>query len=122
MLGYVTIGTNDLPRATAFYDAIAAEMGGRRIMESDKFVAWGPSDGSPGFGVTLPFDGKPATPGNGVMIALITDERAQVDRIYQLALSLGATDDGPPGERFTGLYIAFFRDLDGNKVGAYMMG
>lgn len=122
MLGYVTIGTNDLPRAAEFYDAIAAEMAGRRIMETDQFIAWGPTDGSPGFGVTLPFDGQRATPGNGVMIALIAEDRPQVDRIYALALALGATDDGPPGERFTGLYAGFFRDLDGNKVNVFMMG
>lgn len=122
MLGYVTIGTNDLPRAAAFYDAIAAEMGGRRIMENDRFIAWGSTDGSPGFGVTMPFDGQPATPGNGVMIALIADDRPQVDRIHALALSLGATDAGAPGQRFTGLYAGYFRDLDGNKVSAFMMG
>lgn len=122
MLGYVTIGTNDLPRAAAFYDAIAAEMGGKRIVENDNLIAWGPTDGNPGFGVTVPFDGKPATPGNGQMIALIADDRAQVDRIHALALSLGATDEGAPGERFTGFYAGYFRDLDGNKVNAFMMG
>jgi predicted lactoylglutathione lyase len=122
MLGYVTIGTNDLPRAAAFYDAIAVEMDGKRIMENDQFIAWGPADGSPGFGVTIPFDGQRATPGNGQMIALIAEDRSHVDRIYALALSLGATDAGAPGERFTGLYAGFFRDLDGNKVNVFMMG
>lgn len=122
MIGYVTFGTNDLARAAAFYDAIAAEMGCHRIMDNDQFIAWGRADGSPGVGVTLPYDGKPASAGNGAMVALEAEDRAQVDRIHALALSLGAADEGAPGERFTGFYAAYFRDLDGNKLNAFMMG
>ncbi|HEY3793056.1 MAG TPA: VOC family protein, partial [Bradyrhizobium sp.] len=70
MIGYVTLGTNDLKKAVAFYDKIAAEMGIGRFMESDTFVAWGSEDGGAGLGVTAPFDGKPMTVGNGVMVAL----------------------------------------------------
>ena len=123
MIGYVTLGTNDLQKAAAFYDKIAAEMGIGRFMESDTFIAWGAPGGGAGIGLTKPFDGKPMTVGNGVMIALGAKDKAQVDRIYQLALSLGGTDEGPPGPRGEGgFYAGYFRDLDGNKLNAFVMG
>lgn len=122
MIGYVTLGTNDLARAATFYDAIAAELGCRRVMDNEQFIAWGPADGGPALSVTLPYDGHRAAPGNGAMVALEADDRAQVDRIHALALSLGAADEGAPGERFTGFYAGYFRDLDGNKLNAFMIG
>jgi predicted lactoylglutathione lyase len=123
MIGYVTLGTRDLKKSAAFYDKIAAEMGIGRFMESDTFVAWGSADGGAGLGVTAPFDGKPMTVGNGVMVALAAKDKVQVDRIYKLALSLGGTDEGPPGPRGEGgFYAAYFRDLDGNKLNAFVMG
>jgi catechol 2,3-dioxygenase-like lactoylglutathione lyase family enzyme len=70
MIGYVTLGTNDLPRAAAFYDKIADAMGVTRMMESENFIAWGAPGGAAGIGVTKPFDGNAATVGNGVMVAL----------------------------------------------------
>ena len=122
MIGYMTLGTNDLARATAFYDRIAAELGSHRVMDNDRFIVWGPADGGPGLGLAPPFDGKPATVGNGVMVALMANDRAQVDRVHRLALSLGGTDEGGPGERFTGMYAAYFRDLDGHKLNVFCMG
>ena len=122
MIGYVTLGTNDLARAAEFYDAIAAELGCRRVMDNDVFIAWGPADGGPGLGLTVPHDGNAASVGNGTMVALEAGDRAQVDRIHAVALRLGATDEGAPGERFTGFYAAYFRDRDGNKLNAFMMG
>ncbi len=122
MIGYVTLGTRDLARGAAFYDAIAADMGVGRMMENEKFVAWGTPGGAPGIGLTLPFDGQPATVGNGVMVALDAKDRAQVDRIHHLALSLGGTDEGAPGDRGGGFYAAYFRDLDGNKLNVFVMG
>jgi predicted lactoylglutathione lyase len=123
MIGYVTLGTKDLKKAAAFYDKIAAEMGIGRFMESDSFIAWGSADGSAGLGLTKPFDGKPMSAGNGVMVALAAKDRAQVDRIYKLALSLGGTDEGPPGPRGEdGFYAAYFRDPEGNKLNAFVMG
>ena len=70
MIGYVTLGTNDFERATGFYDALLAEIGAERFMETDTFIAWATSRDKPGLSVTKPFDGKPATVGNGVMVAL----------------------------------------------------
>jgi catechol 2,3-dioxygenase-like lactoylglutathione lyase family enzyme len=122
MIGYVTLGTNDMARGAVFYDAIAKEMGVGRMGGSETFIAWGEPGGPAGVGLTKPFDGQPATVGNGVMVALEAKDRAQVDRIHALALSLGGTDEGAPGERFPGFYVGYFRDLDGNKLNAYVMG
>ncbi len=121
MIGYVTLGTNDLPRAAAFYDALLAELGARRFMEEDSFIAWATSPDKPGIGLTRPFDGKPATVGNGVMVALEADSPATVDRIYNKAIELGATDEGPAGPRaaLEGFYAGYFRDLDGNKLNVF---
>jgi len=123
MIGYVTLGTKDLKRAAAFYDKIAAEMGIKRFMESETFIAWGSPGGGAGLGITKPFDGKPPSVGNGVMVALAAKDKAQVDRIHKLALSLGGTDEGAPGPRGDGgFYAGYFRDLDGNKLNAFVMG
>jgi predicted lactoylglutathione lyase len=123
MIGYVTLGTNDLNKAAAFYDKIAAEMGIGRFIESDDFIAWGSADSGAGLGLTKPYDGKPMSVGNGVMVALAAQDKAQVDRIYKLALSLGATDEGAPGPRGDGgFYAAYFRDPEGNKLNAFVMG
>ncbi len=122
MIGYVTLGTNDLARAAKFYDAIAKELGAGRMMETDRFIAWGAPGTGAGIGLTLPFDGKSASVGNGVMVALAAKDKAQVDSIYKLALSLGGKCEGPPGPRFEGFYAAYFRDLDGNKLNAFVMG
>ena len=120
MIGYVTLGTSDLKRAARFYDAIASELGIGRMMETDRFIAWGIPGGGAGLGITLPFDGRPATVGNGVMVALEAKDTAQVDRIHALALSLGGKDEGAPGRR-EGFYAGYFRDLDGNKLNAFFM-
>lgn len=123
MIGYVTLGTSDLERGAKFYDAIAAEMGTARMMEWDGAIAWGTPDGGAGIGLTRPFDGQPATVGNGVMVALEAKDKAQVDRLYAIALAHGGSDEGAPGPRGDGgFYAAYFRDPDGNKLNAFVMG
>ena len=122
MIGYVTLGTNDLPRAAAFYDALLGELGAKRMMESERFVAWGTQPHLPGLGVTQPFDDKPATVGNGVMVALGVDSSAKVDALHRKALQLGAKDEGAPGPRGEGFYAGYFRDLDGNKLNFFATG
>ena len=123
MIGYTTLGTNDLTRAAAFYDALLAELGAQRFMEADTFIAWSSGADKPGFGITTPFDGKPATVGNGVMIALAADSPEKVDAVYNKAIELGATDEGPAGPRGdgSGFYAGYFRDLDGNKLNVFCM-
>lgn len=120
MIGYVLLGTNDIGRAAAFYDALLGVIGAGRFMESERFIAWAVSPDKPSLGVCLPYDGKSASVGNGTMIALTVDSRDKVDAMYRKALELGATDEGPPGPRGTsGFYAAYFRDLDGNKLNCY---
>lgn len=122
MIGYVTLGTNDLPRAVAFYDALLGELGAKRLWESDRGVAWGTAMDKPSLGVMKPYDGQPATRGNGTMVALAVDSRAKVDGLYAKALSLGATDEGAAGPRGKGFYAGYFRDLDGNKLNVFCLG
>jgi len=119
MIGYVTLGTNDLKRAVAFYDGLLAEVGAGRIMDTEGFVAWGTSMNEPGLSVTRPHDGKDATVGNGVMIALRADTPEKVDAIYAKAIELGGSDEGPPGARSEAFYAGYFRDPDGNKLNAF---
>jgi catechol 2,3-dioxygenase-like lactoylglutathione lyase family enzyme len=121
MIGYVTLGTNDLARAAKFYDAIAGELGVGRMMEFDNFIAWGVPGGGAGVGLTKPFDGNPASVGNGVMVALEAKDEAQVARLHALALTHGGTCEGPPGPRGDTFYAAYFRDPDGNKLNAFLM-
>ncbi|MEQ1519511.1 MAG: VOC family protein [Usitatibacteraceae bacterium] len=122
MIGYVTLGTNDLARAAKFYDALLATIGAGRFMESDTFIAWGTGPTSPGLGLIKPFNGKAATVGNGVMVALVVDSSAKVDALYKKAMELGGSDEGPPGPRGSGFYAGYFRDPDGNKLNAFCMG
>jgi predicted lactoylglutathione lyase len=119
MIGYVTLGTNDLVRAAKFYDALLAEVGGKRMMETDRFVSWSAGAGGPGLGVIKPFDGKAATAGNGTMVALALDSQAKVNAVYEKAIKLGAQDEGAPGLRWGTFYAAYFRDLDGNKLNVF---
>ena len=121
MIGYVTVGTNDLPRAAKFYDALAAEMETPRMMEFETFIAWGKPGGAAGIAATKPFDGNTASVGNGVMVALEAKDNAQVDRLYAIALANGGSDEGAPGPRGDGFYAAYFRDPDGNKLNAFVM-
>lgn len=123
MIGYVVIGTNDLARASSFYDALLTELGASRMMEfGNRGYAWGAAMDRPMLCVMTPYDGEPATVGNGVMVGIAADSRDQVDQIHAKALELGGTDEGPPGLRAEGgdgFYAAYFRDLDGNKLDVF---
>ena len=121
MIGYVTLGTNRFDEAAKFYDDLFAVVGAGRLMESDAFIAWGTSMTSPAVSIAKPYDGNPATVGNGVMVALATDSPEKVDAIHSKALQLGGTDEGAPGPRSEQFYAGYFRDLDGNKLNAFCM-
>ena len=121
MIGYVTLGTNRYDEAAKFYDELFADLGARRIFEGDRFIAWGTGMTSPAVSIAKPYDGKPATVGNGVMVALVVDSTDKVDALHAKALELGGTDEGAPGPRGEGFYAAYFRDLDGNKLNAFCM-
>jgi len=122
MVGYVSVGTKDLARAAAFYDALLGTLGAKRLLALETFILWGTSFDQGGLAACLPYDKKPATVGNGVMVALRVDSKAAVDALYRKALELGGTDEGPPGPRGDGFYAGYFRDLDGNKLNAFFLG
>jgi predicted lactoylglutathione lyase len=122
MIGYVTLGTNDLARAARFYDAVLGEIGAKRAMEMESFIAWAVAPNTPMVSVIKPFDGKAATVGNGVMVALMVDSKAKVEALHKKALALGGKDEGAPGPRGDGFYAGYFRDLDGNKLNAFFLG
>jgi len=123
MIGYVTLGTNDLPRAKAFYDALLGEIGIQQLMEfGDRGYAWGVAMDKPALGIMKPYDGKAATAGNGTMVAIAVNSREKVDRVHAKALALGGKDEGAVGPRGEGFYAGYFRDLDGNKLNVFCMG
>jgi predicted lactoylglutathione lyase len=122
MIGYVTLGTNDIERAARFYDDLLSVVGAKRTMETEKFIAWGNDPNAPMLFVIKPADGKPATVGNGVMVALAAKSKEQVDTVYKKAISLGAKCEGPSGDRGGGFYAGYFRDADGNKLCSFFMG
>lgn len=119
MIGYVTLGTNDLPRATAFYDELLAELGAKRFMEEETFVAWAVDPAQPGLAVSKPFNGEAASVGNGTMVALAADSKERVHAVHEKALALGAKDEGAAGPRGEQFYAGYFRDLDGNKLNVF---
>jgi len=128
MIGYATVGTNDLDRARAFYDDLLSQIGARRVMQFDEsgFTLYGTGARSPGLAVTRPYNGEAAQPGNGTMVALAMDAREKVDRLHAKAMELGGSDEGAPGLRGPdgdrAFYGAYFRDLDGNKLCAFRIG
>jgi catechol 2,3-dioxygenase-like lactoylglutathione lyase family enzyme len=130
MIGYATLGSDNLPRARAFYDALLGEIGAKRMMEFGDdlggFTLWSVAFDKPGIAVTNPHNKAAATAGNGNMLALTVDERAKVDALYSKALELGGSCEGPPGLRGEegpqAFYAAYFRDPDGNKLCVFRMG
>ncbi len=116
MLGYVTIGVKDMDKAAAFYDALLAEVDAKQLMGMDRIKFYGTGPGSPMLAICIPYDEQPQNPGNGNMVAISGGSREGVDKLYAKALELGATDDGPPGQRLPIFYGAYVRDLDGNKL------
>jgi len=110
--GYVTLGTQDLKRAQRFYDQIAHEIGARRSAESHDTVAWG----LPGFGLAVSASAPLRAQG---MAPLQAEDPEQVRRLYAIALSLGGMAEEAPQDHGEGLYAAYFRDLDGNRINAF---
>lgn len=122
MLGYATVGVTDLEKSAIFYDAIAEELGTPRMFATDTIIAWGKHDGPAGIGICKPHNGESMSVGNGTMLAFEAKDKDQVQRIYDLALANGGSDEGAPGPRGDAFYAAYFRDPDGNKLNAFVMG
>ena len=119
MIHHVSVGSNDIERARAFYEPLMSHIGFRLLKSSDKAVHFGSSDIM--FSLETPINGLPASPGNGVHIAFQAPDRQAVRRFYESAIASGATDEGAPGLRENynaNYYCAFVRDPDGNKIEA----
>jgi len=122
MIGYVTLGAADLERAAGFYDSLLADLGAKRVMENERMVLFGNGPGNPMIAVCKPFDGEAASVGNGNMVAIAAGTKENVAKLHAKALELGGTDEGAPGPRGDTFYGGYFRDLDGNKLVAFVMG
>lgn len=125
MIGYVMVGTNDLEKACEFYDKVLEPLGAKRLMDLGRSVLWGTDMKSPMFSVTTPFDEQAASVGNGTMVALMASSKEVVDAVHAAVLAAGGTDEGEPGPRGDpemGFYGGYFRDLDGNKLNAFVIG
>lgn len=122
MIGYVTIGTKDLQKSGAFYDKLLAPLGAKRVLELPHGLFWGTGFDKTFLGLMKPSNGNESSCGNGTMIALAANDRAQVDSFYAHAKSLGCSCEGAPGERMPGFYAAYFRTPDGDKFNIYKMG
>ena len=122
MIGYVTLGTDDMDRAARFYDDLLAEFGCSRTWETDRFIAWSAGPKAQLLLVIKPYNGESATVGNGSMVSLAATSQAQVNAVHARALALGGKDEGPVGPRGDGFYAGYFRDLDGHKLAVYFIG
>jgi catechol 2,3-dioxygenase-like lactoylglutathione lyase family enzyme len=116
MIGYTTIGVNDMDRAVAFYDALLGEVGGKQLMGMDRIKFYGTSPDAAMLAICIPYNEQAQDQGNGNMVAIPGGTREGVDKLYAKAMELGATDEGEPGERMPVFYGAYVRDLDGNKL------
>ena len=115
MIGYATIGTNDLEKAKGFYDKVMEPLGGKRTFDFERMQFYGgPSQSM--LAICTPYDGGTATAGNGSMFGIPAATKAMVDQAHAAALAAGGRCEGPPGQRMDGFYGAYFRDLDGNKL------
>jgi hypothetical protein len=121
MIGYVTLGTNDMARTVACCETPLAALGVKRVWETERGIGWG-RDGQPSLGLMKPCDGQPATRGDGTMVAPAVESRRNVDQMYELATQLDAADAAPAGLREDGLYACCFRDPDGNKLTVFCCG
>lgn len=120
MFSHVTMGTNDMERARAFYDAVLATLGHACFTKGKHHTGYGKPD-SDQVWLLSPFDRQPASPGNGCHVAFLAPDRASVDAFHAAALAHGGTDEGKPGLRahyHANYYGAYARDLDGNKIQA----
>jgi lactoylglutathione lyase len=122
MFSHINIGITDFDRAFGFYDGLTQLLGLRqRFADRDKgWAGWQPAEGGrPLLLIARPFDGRPASAGNGQMVAFQAPSRRIVDAAYAYALAQGGTDEGAPGLRaqyHPDYYGAYFRDPDGNKL------
>jgi len=117
-IGYVCVGASDFDRACTFYDGLTAELGGKKLFPTPQGVMYRLGAGAM-IMVTRPYNGESPHPGNGTMLAINVDAQEDVARVYDKAISLGATCEGKPGPRAAFGDFAYFRDPDGNKIAVF---
>lgn len=122
MIAYATLGTNDLEKAVAFYDALFSDLGVSKMSPNDRITLWTDASGKGMVGVIKPFNEEPATPGNGNMLAIAVDSLDAIKKLHSKALELGATDEGEPGARMPGMNFAYVRDPEGHKLAFFSQG
>lgn len=122
MIGYVTLGTNDIAKTRAFYDPLMALLGAKVVKQfSSETRVWYRKGEAALLAIGAPYDGKPATAGNGTMIAIPAEHRQMVHDLHAKAMALGAVNEGDPGLRGAPFFGAYFRDPDGNKICVFTM-
>ena len=123
MIGYVTIGVSDMEKAKQFYCDLFADRGAKVVIDAGRIAFIGAKRGEPMLAVCEPYDkGAPAC-GNGNMIAFAAESKEEAASLYEKAMSLGARDEGAPGQRVEDrFYGAYVRDADGNKLCFYVFG
>ena len=118
MISHACIGVRDLNRAIQFYDTVLGIIGANEVIKNERVKMYGTSVDGPKLMVCTPFNKKEASVGNGSMVMIQADSQESVKKLYEKALELGASDEGPPDDRLGGIiYAAYIRDLDGNKIG-----
>lgn len=126
MIGYVTVGTSDVVRAAAFYDALFDALGEHRLIDTGTMVSWGKDWDQAMFAIAVPADGGAAAPGHGGLVALLAPDRAKVDAAHRGAVAAGGADDGAPAVRGEAgsqeFYAGYLRDLDGNRLCIFHVG
>lgn len=122
MIGYVTIGVKDMEKGKAFWSGLLEPLGAAMIMDMGRIALMGTGADKPMLAVCIPHDEGDPQPGNGNMVAFAAGSREKVDELYARAIEMGATDEGPAGERSETFYGGYFRDPDGNKAVFYHMG
>lgn len=122
MIGYITIGSNDLHASGAFYDDLLAPLHASRAYTLENMIAYSFGEKRPMLVITRPNDGQPATCGNGTMIALLAPDRRAVQAIHRQALDLGAANAGDPAPHGDQFYGGYIRDPDNNKICVFVMG
>ena len=121
MFSFITIGTNNLKNSKIFYDELLQSINIKNVLETDRYIGYAKNSSlnKVEFYLMLPHNKQTATFGNGTMITFDIISKKDLDMFYNLALKLGATDEGLPGPRHEEHYYAYFRDLDGNKICAF---
>jgi catechol 2,3-dioxygenase-like lactoylglutathione lyase family enzyme len=119
MFSHVTVGSNDIAKAKAFYDGVGGALGLSRLVDYSHGAGYGRPGGRPQLWIVNPLDKNPASVGNGITIGLEASDRPAVDAAYKAGMSAGGKDEGAPGLRkhyHPNYYGAYLRDPDGNKV------